>query len=277
MGSPFNLALVQTNSGNQVAPNVTIVSEMIREARSGGADLVMLPETVSLMETRSKLVFEQVRSQDEDEALKAFSGLADELGIWLHTGSLPIRLSDTKIANRSFLLDPSGAIKATYDKIHMFDVDLPGGETYRESKNYQPGERAVLADLPWGKLGLTICYDLRFPHLYRHLGQAGADFLCVPAAFTKVTGEAHWHILLRARAIETGCFVFAPAQTGTHAGERKTFGHALIVNPWGEVLADAGLEPGVILAKIDGAEVAKARAKIPALKLDAAYSPVARG
>ena len=272
MGSPFNLALVQTNSGNQVAPNVTIVSEMIREARSGGADLVMLPETVSLMETRSKLVFEQVRSQDEDEALKAFNGLADELGIWLHTGSLPIRLSDTKIANRSFLLDPSGAIKATYDKIHMFDVDLPGGETYRESKNYQPGERAVLADLPWGKLGLTICYDLRFPHLYRALAKAGADFICVPAAFTRVTGQAHWHVLLRARAIETGCFVFAAAQTGTHQNGRQTFGHSLIIDPWGEIIADGGEEVGIVTARIDPAKVAEARGRVPSLDHDRDYA-----
>jgi len=274
MGSPFNLALVQTNSGNQVAPNVTIVSEMIREARSGGADLVMLPETVSLMETRSKLVFEQVKSQDEDEALKAFRSLADELGIWLHTGSLPIRLSDTKIANRSFLIDPSGAIKATYDKIHMFDVDLPGGESYRESKNYQPGERAVLADLPWGKLGLTICYDLRFPHLYRALAKAGADFICVPAAFTKVTGQAHWHVLLRARAIETGCFVFAAAQTGTHQNGRQTFGHSLIIDPWGEIIADGGEEVGLINARIDPAKVAEARGRVPSLEHDREFSPV---
>jgi predicted amidohydrolase len=274
MSTPFNLALIQTNSGNQVAPNVAIVSDMIREARAGGADLVMLPETVSLMETRSKLVFEQVRPQDEDEALKAFRALADELGIWLHTGSLPIKLSDIKIANRSFLIDPSGAIKATYDKIHMFDVDLPGGETYRESKNYQPGERAVVADLPWGRLGLTICYDLRFPHLYRALAKAGADFICVPAAFTKVTGEAHWHVLLRARAIETGCFVFAAAQTGTHQNGRQTFGHSLVIAPWGEVIADGGEEVGIVTARIDPAAVAEARGRVPSLTHDRDYAPV---
>jgi predicted amidohydrolase len=273
MSTPFTLALVQTNSGNQVAPNVATVSEMIRAARGAGADLVMLPEVVSLMETRSALVFEQVRTQDEDEALKAFRGLANDLGIWLHTGSLPIKLSDTKIANRSFLIDPSGAIKATYDKIHMFDVDLPGGETYRESKNYQPGERAVVADLPWGRLGLTICYDLRFPHLYRALAKAGADFICVPAAFTKVTGEAHWHVLLRARAIETGCFVFAAAQTGTHQNGRQTFGHSLVVDPWGEVIADGGEEVGFITARIDPAKVAEARGRVPSLTHDRDYAP----
>ncbi|MGE0667040.1 MAG: carbon-nitrogen hydrolase family protein [Sphingomonadales bacterium] len=274
MSTPFNLALIQTNSGNQVAPNVAIVSDMIREAHSGGADLVMLPETVSLMETRSKLIFEQVRPQAEDEALKAFSALAGELGIWLHTGSLPIKLSDTKIANRSFLIDPSGAIKATYDKIHMFDVDLPGGETYRESKNYQPGECAVTADLPWGRLGMTICYDLRFPHLYRTLAKAGADFICVPAAFTKVTGAAHWHVLLRARAIETGCFVFAAAQTGTHQNGRQTYGHSLVIAPWGEVIADGGEEVGIVTARIDPAAVAEARGRVPSLTHDRDYAPI---
>jgi predicted amidohydrolase len=271
MGAPFTVALVQTNSGNQVAPNVAAVSAMVREAAGRGADLVMLPETVSLMETRSKLVFEQVRPEDEDEALRAFRALAAELGVWLHTGSLPIRLSDVKIANRSFLIDPAGAVIATYDKIHMFDVDLPGGESYRESKNYRPGDRAVLADLPWGRLGLTICYDLRFPHLYRALAKAGADFLCVPAAFTRVTGQAHWHVLLRARAIETGCFVFAAAQTGTHQNGRQTFGHSLIVDPWGEVIADAGEDVGVITARIDPARVREARGRVPSLEHDRDY------
>ncbi|MEN3951052.1 carbon-nitrogen hydrolase family protein [Iodidimonas sp. SYSU 1G8] len=271
MDSPFNVALVQTNSGNQIRPNVVTVSNLIRAAHGAGADLVMLPEVVSLMETRSALVFEQVKPQEDDEALKAFRDLAAELDIWLHTGSLPIRLSDTKIANRSFLIDPSGTVTATYDKIHMFDVDLPNGETYRESKNYQPGDRAVVADLPWGRLGLSICYDLRFPHLYRALAKAGADFLCVPAAFTKVTGEAHWHVLLRARAIESGCFVFAAAQTGTHQNGRQTYGHSLIIDPWGEVIADGGEEVGFISARIDPAKVREARGRVPSLLHDREY------
>lgn len=271
MDAPFNVALVQSNSGNQIGPNVAAVSNLIRAAHGSGADLVMLPEVVSLMETRSALVFEQVRPQEDDEALKAFKALAGELGIWLHTGSLPIRLSDTKIANRSFLIDPSGAVTATYDKIHMFDVDLPNGETYRESKNYQPGDRAVVADLPWGRLGLSICYDLRFPHLYRALAKAGADFLCVPAAFTKVTGEAHWHVLLRARAIESGCFVFAAAQTGTHQNGRQTYGHSLIIDPWGEVVADGGEDVGFISARIDPAKVREARGRVPSLLHDREY------
>lgn len=268
MSSIFNLACVQTNSGNEVLPNVERAAALIREAASAGADIVMLPEVVSLMETRSKIVFERTAYEERDQALPAFCSLAIELGIWLHAGSLPIKLSDTKIANRSFLINPHGDISARYDKIHMFDVDLPGGESYRESKNYQPGEKSVVADLPWGKLGLSICYDLRFAYLYRALAHAGATFLCVPSAFTRVTGEAHWHVLLRARAIETGCFVFAPAQTGTHANGRETYGHSLIVNPWGEVLADGGEDEGIISATIDPSEVDAARQKIPSLGHD---------
>ncbi|MBI1182478.1 MAG: carbon-nitrogen hydrolase family protein [Alphaproteobacteria bacterium] len=271
-GSPFTVACVQTNSGAEIGPNVLHVSEVVTDAKKAGVALGMLPEVVSLMERRSKLIFERVRPEDEDEALRAFRGLAHELGIWLHTGSLPIRLSDTKIANRSFLIDPAGKIRATYDKIHMFDVDLPNGETYRESKNYQPGGRAVVADLPWGRLGLSICYDLRFPQLYRTLAKAGADFLCVPAAFTKTTGQAHWHVLLRARAIENGCFVFAAAQTGTHEDGRQTYGHSLIVAPWGEVLADGGEEVGFITARIDPAAVQDARSRVPSIDNDREFS-----
>ena len=268
MSSTFNVACVQTNSGNEVLPNVARVTEQIKDAASRGADLVMLPEVVSLMDTRSKIMFERSDYEAQDLALPAFRDLAAELSIWLHAGSLPIKLSDTKIANRSFLIDPKGRVTSKYDKIHMFDVDLPGGESYRESKNYQPGEKAVIADLPWGKLGFSVCYDLRFAYLYRALAQAGASFLCVPSAFTRVTGQAHWHVLLRARAIETGCFIFAPAQTGTHANGRETYGHSLIVNPWGEVLADGGEEVGVISATIDPEEVQAARQRIPSLGHD---------
>jgi predicted amidohydrolase len=271
-GAPFTVACVQTNSGAEIGPNVLAVSELVTDARKAGADLVMLPEVVTLMERRSKRVFERVRTQEEDESLRSLQGLAHELDIWLHTGSLPIRLSDTKIANRSFLIDPSGHIKATYDKIHMFDVDLPNGETYRESKNYQPGDRAVVADLPWGKLGMSVCYDVRFPHLYRTLAKAGAEFLCVPAAFTKTTGQAHWHVLLRARAIETGCFVFAAAQTGQHEDGRETYGHSLIVSPWGEVLADGGEDVGFITARIDPQAVSDARARVPSIDNDREFA-----
>ena len=194
--------------------------------------------------------------------------LAKDLGIWLSVGSLAIKVAADKVANRSFLMGPDGRIHARYDKIHMFDVELPNGETYEESRNYRPGGEAVVADTPFGRLGLTICYDLRFPHLYRALAKAGASYLTVPSAFTQVTGEAHWHVLLRARAIETGCFVFAAAQSGTHENGRKTFGHSLIVGPWGEVLADGGTQTGVVTADIDPARVSEARGRIPALQHD---------
>jgi predicted amidohydrolase len=184
----------------------------------------------------------------------------------VHIGSLAIRISPDRAANRSFLIDPKGDILARYDKIHMFDVDLAGGESYRESRNYRPGELAVLADLPWGRLGLTVCYDLRFPALYRALAEAGATMLAIPSAFTKQTGEAHWHVLIRSRAIENGCFVFAAAQGGRHENGRDTFGHSLIVDPWGRTIAEGGTEPGVIVAEINPAEVVNARARIPSLQ-----------
>jgi predicted amidohydrolase len=200
--------------------------------------------------------------------LAALRDLAGELGVWLLAGSLVVRLAADRLANRSYLIGPGGDISARYDKIHMFDVEIPDGQSYRESRAYRPGGRAVTADLPWGRLGLTVCYDLRFPQLFRALAKGGADFISVPSAFTKFTGRAHWHVLLRARAIETGCFVFAPAQCGTHAEGRKTYGHSLIVAPWGEVLAEGGEEPGLITAEIDPAEIGKARAMVPSLTHD---------
>jgi predicted amidohydrolase len=184
---------------------------------------------------------------------------------FIHIGSLAIKVSSDKAANRSFLIDRKGEIASRYDKIHMFDVDLAGGESYRESNNYRPGDLAVIGDLPWGRLGLTVCYDLRFPALYRALAEAGASFLAIPSAFTKQTGEAHWHVLQRARAIENGCFVFAAAQGGRHENGRDTFGHSLVVDPWGRIVAEGGTEPGVVMAEIDPAAVAAARAKVPSL------------
>lgn len=215
--------------------------------------------------------------EDSHAALAAFRKLATDLAVWLHAGSLAIALGNGKIANRTYVIDPHGQVAARYDKIHMFDVDLGNGERYAESATFQAGTATAAVALPWGILGLTICYDMRFPGLYRHLARAGADFIAVPSAFTRPTGEAHWHVLLRARAIETGCFVFAPAQTGVHTGGRKTYGHSLIVNPWGEVLADGGVEPGVITAVINPAEVTQARAKIPSLALDGPYSDAGAG
>jgi predicted amidohydrolase len=272
----FKAACLQVNASNDMEANITTAEALTRDAVNHGAQLVLMPENVAMMAWGRDNIISQARAAEDHPALKRFRALASDLKIWLHAGSLAIVLPGGKIANRTYVLSPDGAVAAQYDKIHMFDVDLDNGESYRESATFEAGNNAVTVALPWGTLGLTICYDLRFPHLFRHLGQAGADFLTVPAAFTKVTGEAHWHVLLRARAIETGCFVLAPAQTGTHAGERKTFGHALIINPWGEILADAGTEPGVITAVIDVGEVTRARAKIPTLRLDRNFSPAAR-
>jgi predicted amidohydrolase len=272
--APFTAACLQVNASNDLAANIAAASKLAREAVGKGASLILMPENVAMMDWGRANITAKAMPEESHAALAAFRALAKELKVWLHCGSLAVTMPSGKVANRTYMLDPSGNVAAKYDKIHMFDVDLGNGEKYLESAVFEAGKSSVIVDLPWGKLGLTICYDLRFPHLYRHLAQAGADFLTVPAAFTKVTGEAHWHVLLRARAIETGCFVFAPAQTGTHAGDRKTFGHALIINPWGEVLADAGTEPGIITATIDPAEVAKARGRVPAFSLNAAFSPV---
>ena len=268
----FKAACVQMRSSCDVAGNIAAARALVSEAAEKGADFVMTPEMTSLLVTKTGDLFGKAREEKDDEALAAFRLLAKEKGIWLLAGSLPIRLSDTKVANRSFLISPEGEVAARYDKIHMFDVDLEGGESYRESKNYEPGREAVIAKLPWGRIGLTICYDVRFPHLYRTLAQAGADFLTVPAAFTRQTGEAHWHTLLTARAIETGCFVFAPAQGGKHECGRETYGHSLIIAPWGEVIAEAAHdEPGVILAEIDMARIASARRKVPSLGHDRGF------
>lgn len=276
MSRRFRAACVQFTGGPEPADNVTALDALIRRAHAEGADLIMTPETSDMMEPRRKLTLEKAQPEAEHRALAALRELATELGRWLLAGSLIVRLAPDRLANRSFLIDPSGGIAARYDKIHMFDVEIPDGQSYRESKAYRPGEQAALADLPWGRLGMTVCYDLRFPYLYRSLAQAGADFLSVPSAFTRFTGQAHWHVLLRARAIETGCFVFAPAQCGEHAGGRQTYGHALIVAPWGEVLADAGEAPGVILAEIDPAKVAEARRMVPALAHDRPFAAAAR-
>jgi predicted amidohydrolase len=219
----------------------------------------------NILEIKRERLFAAIEAEETDPTLAALQELARKLGIFLHVGSLAIRLSAEKAANRSFLIDRAGDIIARYDKIHMFDVDLAGGESYRESRNYRPGEIAVTADLPWGRLGLTICYDLRFPALYRALAEAGSALLAIPSAFTKQTGQAHWHVLNRARAIENGSFVFAAAQGGRHENGRETFGHSLIVDPWGTIIAEADVEPGVVLARIDPAQVAEARAKVPSL------------
>jgi predicted amidohydrolase len=272
MTGTFRAACVQMRTGLDVAANIASASTLIREAKAKGAEFIATPEMTSLFEAESDALFAKTKPEAEDAALKAFCALGRELGVWLLIGSLPIRVAERQCANRSFLIDPNGAVVARYDKIHMFDVDLPGGEVYRESRNYRPGESAVLADLPWGKLGLTVCYDLRFPQLYRALAKAGASFITIPAAFTHTTGQAHWHVLQRARAIETGCFIIAPAQAGTHENRRRTFGHSLVVDPWGVVLAEGGEEPGVVVAEIDPAKVTDARSRIPALTHDRRFT-----
>jgi deaminated glutathione amidase len=278
MSGPFTAACVQMTAGREIEPNIAAASKAIREARAAGADFILTPENTTMIEPKRALLLEKAKPEAEHPALPAFQALAAETGAWLLIGSLTIRLEDGRCANRSFLLDDAGRIAARYDKIHMFDVDLAGGERYRESASFRPGGEAVVADTPWGRVGLSVCYDLRFAHLYRALAQAGAGFLTVPAAFTRPTGQAHWHVLLRARAIETGCFVFAPAQCGEHAEGRKTYGHSLIVAPWGEILAEGGEEPGLVLAEIDPAKVEEARRMVPALSHDRSFTapPAAR-
>ncbi|HEY1709696.1 MAG TPA: carbon-nitrogen hydrolase family protein [Rhizomicrobium sp.] len=264
----FKAACVQLRSTDDVLENVRLTSALVRDAAAQGAQFIATPENTTLMAPDGGAKLERSYDEEHDPALPAFRALAEELGIWLLIGSLAIKVSDTKTANREFLIDPKGRVTARYSKIHLFDVDLPSGEKYRESNTVAGGDTAVLADTPWGKVGLTICYDLRFPQLYRKLAQNGAFLLTVPSAFTETTGKAHWHLLLRARAIENGAFVLAPAQGGTHANGRKTYGHSLIVAPWGEVLAEAGTEPGVIVAEIDPAAVTDARQRVPNLQHD---------
>jgi len=262
----FTAALVQMRSSVTPQGNLDAATRLISEARDRGADYVLTPEMTNILEVKRERLFAAIVSEESDASLAALRELARKLRIFVHIGSLAIKLSAEKAANRSFLIDHDGEIIARYDKIHMFDVDLAGGESYRESRSYRPGEIAVAADLPWGRLGLTVCYDLRFPALYRALAEAGSSFVAVPSAFTRQTGEAHWHVLNRARAIENGCFVFAAAQGGRHENGRETFGHSLIVDPWGRVIAEsAGCEPGVALALIDPAQVMAARTKVPSL------------
>ena len=261
----FRAALVQLCAGRNVVANIDAAAKLMREAKAKGADYVQTPEQTSIMELDRKTLFAAIVEEEHDPALVAFQELARELKLHLHVGSLAVKVSPEKAANRSFLIDPAGEIIARYDKIHLFDVNLASGESYRESNTYRPGEMAIVAAMPWGQLGLSICYDLRFPALYRALAEAGAEVLTVPSAFTKQTGEAHWHLLLRARAVETGCFVLAAAQCGRHENGRETFGHSLIVDPWGRILAEGGIDPGLIMAEIDLGLVAEARGRIPAL------------
>ena len=274
----MKVALLQICSSDDPDQNIAMVTGMMRDAASAGAEFILTPEVtncVSMDRAHQRAVLPQER---DDPSLFALRNAARNLGVWLSIGSLALRTDDPdgRFANRSFLISPVGDIVTRYDKIHMFDVQVSTEETYRESAGFRAGDCAVLADTPFGKVGLTICYDLRFPQLHRALAQAGADILLIPAAFSPVTGAAHWEPLLRARAIETGCFVLAAAQTGTHAAtsgkSRSTYGHSLAVSPWGAVLADAGTETGITIVDLDLAEVAQARQRIPALRHDASFS-----
>lgn len=273
MSSPdsFRVGLVQMCSGKDIEKNVKDAVALIREAAERGADYIQTPEVTTLMELDRERLFALVTPEQSNAALAEFTDQAKELGVWLHIGSMAVRESADKLANRSFLIAPDGTVRARYDKIHMFDVDLPSGESYRESANYRPGDQGVVAELPWGGLGLTVCYDLRFPALHRALAQNGAIFLAAPAAFTKTTGQAHWHTLLRARAIECQCFVFAAAQGGRHDNDRETFGHSLVISPWGEVLAEGDVHPSVIISDVKWLEVDTVRARVPSLSHDRAF------
>jgi len=261
----FRVACVQNTASRDIRSNVDWVCENIDNAAAGGADFIALPETVGLIEPVNAQIPALSFRETDDIGLAAFRAKARARGVMILVGSQLI-LEDEKIFNRSFLVDGDGEIRARYDKLHLFDIELKNGEAYRESDVIAAGDKAVVVTTPFGKLGLSVCYDLRFGALYRALAQAGAEFITVPAAFTATTGKAHWHTLLRARAIETGAFIIAPNQCGHHADKRYSYGHSLIIDPWGEILADGGADPGIIYADIDLERVAKVRGRIPSLK-----------
>ncbi len=272
MSKPFTVACVQNRATEDRQATVTDAVARVREA-ANRAQLICLPEFFSCLALKNRRLVTDPHVESAHPVLKTFRQLAASLDRWLLLGSLAVETKEG-IKNRSYVLDSAGEVVARYDKVHLFDVDLKGGERYRESETFAPGATAVTAALPWGTLGLSVCYDLRFPHLYRALAKAGADFLTIPAAFTRTTGEAHWHVLIRARAIENGSYVFASSQCGRH-GEGETFGHSLIVDPWGEVLADGGVEPGIIYAEVDATRVAEVRGMIPSLRHDRPFDTAA--
>lgn len=271
MADPVKAACIQFTSGPDIKDNLARIAEMVREAAGQGARLIATPENSDMMRFPAAEALKAVPEEEDHPMLTLCSALARKLDVWIVLGSIKARVGRNRLANRSYVFNGKGEVATVYDKIHLFDVDLPTGESHRESATIRPGERAVTARTPFGMLGLSVCYDVRFPQLYRALAKAGAQILTVPAAFTVPTGQAHWEVLLRARAIETGSFVLAPAQTGEHQGGRKTWGHSMIVGPWGEILAAAGKRPGIITADLDPAAVLKARSAIPALVHDRSF------
>ena len=276
MSELFRVACVQNCATNDLHANLAKVEQLVRAAHAHRAALVCLPEFFCSLEPGDGSYFDHGFEADAHPALAALAALGRELGLWLLLGSIPVRAANRKVHNRCIVLDPHGNTVASYDKIHLFDVAIRDGQNYKESTSVAAGDQAVVAALPWGGLGLSICYDVRFPHLYRQLANNGAIFLSIPAAFTAKTGAAHWHTLVRARAIETGCYVFAPGQCGIRSWGRATYGHSLIVDPWGTVLADAGEEEGVIVADIDPARVEQVRHMIPSLSHDRPIAGPAR-
>lgn len=273
----MRVALIQLNVSDRPDDNLPITEGFIRQAASGGASFVLTPEVTNIISTNRAYQNDVLHHEPDDPTLARLRQLAAELQIWLLIGSLALKTGDAdgRFANRSFLIDPKGKVVARYDKIHMFDVDIDAVESWRESEGYRPGDQAVMAETEIGNIGMTVCYDVRFPHLHRDLAKAGAEIITQPAAFSPVSGAAHWHVLLRARAIETGCYILAPAQCGahdiSHGKQRSTYGHSLAVSPWGEVLADGGTQPGVTFLEIDLAEVNLARGRIPSLSHDRTY------
>ena len=271
----LRIACLQTNSGNEFAANLETLTAMAREAAAGGARFIFSPEYVLMMDGSGRTMRERAMDANGEPALSALTALSRELGAWHLVGSLTLMSDDGRMFNRSLLISDRGEVVVGYDKIHMFDATLPSGTAIRESSAYRPGERAVVAATPWGALGMTVCYDLRFPHLYRTLAQRGAVMLAVPSSFQRETGKAHWHILLRARAIENACFVIAPAMCGDHPGKRMTYGHTLVVDPWGEVIAEGGEAPEVVYADLDLARVDAVRSMLPSLAHDRPFAPPA--
>jgi predicted amidohydrolase len=273
----LKVGLIQITASDQPEENLKTVLQMVRDAHTQGAQFILTPEATNCISTDQQHQRRVFYHQNDDPSLKAYQEIAAELGIWLMIGSLLLLSKDPdgRFVNRCFMIGPDGKISTQYDKIHMFDVTLSKSEIFRESNGYRPGDTAVVADCDFGTVGITICYDLRFPNLFRTLAQAGAQIITVPAAFTHTSGEAHWHILLRARAIETGCYILAPAQTGTHSAtvgkQRQTYGHSLVVAPWGEIIADGSTDIGITIVEIDLEQVETARRRIPSLQHDRKY------